>query len=351
MDEQRAAEFTGRVLQDTAATTSTVLAAFGDRLGLFKDLAAHGPGTSAQLAHRTGLDERYVREWARGMYAAGYLDYSQPDERFALPPEHVPTLATEPGPAFFGGVHEELLGAVQGYHAVLDAFRTGRGLSAGRLHPDVVEGTSRFTAQWHSNLLVQEWLPRVPVVRDRLRSGAHVADVGCGSGLAVITLAAAFPGSTFVGYDISADSVDQAQRNAKDAGVAHAVRFEVLDATTGLPEHFDVVTTFDVVHDAIDPQGLLRAIHDGLRPDGRYLCLDINCSDQVIQNVGPIAALMYGFSLLYCMTTSLAEGGEGLGTLGLPEPVLRDLAGRAGFPVVTRVAMDNPFNALYELNP
>src|SRR5690349_21935500 len=196
MDEQRAAEFTGRVLQDTAATTTTVLAAFGDRLGLFKDLAAHGPGTSAELAHRTGLDERYVREWARGMFAAGYLDYTQPDERFALPPEHLPTLATEPGPAFFGGVHQELLGAVQGYHAVLAAFRAGRGLPAGRLHPDVAEGTSRFTAQWHRNLLVQEWLPRVPVVRDRLESGAHVADIGCGTGLAVIALATAFPAST-----------------------------------------------------------------------------------------------------------------------------------------------------------
>jgi 2-polyprenyl-3-methyl-5-hydroxy-6-metoxy-1,4-benzoquinol methylase len=349
MDEQRATEFTGRVLQDTAAAATTVLAALGDRLGLFKDLAAHGPATSAQLAARTGLDERYVREWARGMYAAGYLDYTQPDERFSLPAEHVPTLATEPGPAFFGGVHQELLGAVQGYHAVLGAFRTGRGLPGERLHPDVAEGTGRFTAQWHRNLLVQEWLPRVPVVRDRLRDGARVADIGCGAGLAVTTLAAAFPGSTFVGYDISPDSVDQARRNAKEAGVADAVRFEVLDATAGLPEHFDVITTFDVVHDVVDPQGLLRAIRDGLRPDGRYLCLDINCSDQVAQNVGPIAALLYGFSLLYCMTTSLAQGGEGLGTLGLPESVLRDLAGRAGFSAVARVEMDNPFNSLYEL--
>lgn len=241
------------------------------------------------------------------------------------------------------------MAAVQGYHEVLGAFRTGRGLPAERLHPDVAEGTGRFTAQWHRNLLVQEWLPRVPDARDGLQAGAHVADIGCGAGLAVITLAAAFPGSTFVGYDISPNSVDQARRNAKEAGVADAARFEVLDATAGLPEHFDVITTFDVVHDVVDPQGLLRAIRDGLPSDGRYLCLDINCSDQVTQNVGPIAAPLYGFSLLYCMTTSLAEGGEGLGTLGLPEPVLRDLAGRAGFSAVARVAMDNPFNSLYEL--
>src|SRR5690242_20580493 len=140
MDAQRAAEFTGRVLQDTAATATTVLAALGDRLGLFKDLAAHGPTTSAQLAARTGLDERYLREWALGLYAAGYLTYTEHDQCFDLPQEHVPTLATEPGPAFFGGVHQELIGAVQGYHAVLEAFSTGRGLPAAQLHPDVAHG-------------------------------------------------------------------------------------------------------------------------------------------------------------------------------------------------------------------
>ena len=349
MDTQRAADFTGRVLADTAATATTVLAALGDRLGLFKDLLAQGPATSAQLAARTGLNERYVGEWAAGMYAGGYLTYDESDQRFALPEEHAPTLAMEPGPAFFGGVHQELLGALQGYHAILDSFRTGGGVRADHLHPDVAHGTSRFTAQWHKNLLVQQWLPLVPDVEAKLRAGAHVADVGCGAGLAVITLASAYPASMFVGYDVSADAVDQARRNAKEGGVEDRVQFEVLDVSRGLPEHFDVVITFDVVHDAVDPQALLRSIRDGLRPDGRYLCLDINCSADPTENVGPIASLLYGFSILYCMTTSLAEDGEGLGTLGLPEPKLRELAGRAGFSAVTRVEMDNPFNSLYEL--
>ena len=349
MDEQRAADFTGRVLADTAATATTVLAALGDRLGLFKDLAARGPATSAQLAARSGLNERYVREWAAGLYAAGYLTYDESDERFTLPEEHAPTLATEPGPAFFGGVQQELMGALQGYHAVLDSFRTGGGLHADHLHPDVAQGTSRFTAQWHQNMLVQEWLPLVADVEAKLRAGAHVADVGCGAGMAAITLASSYPASTFVGYDVSAEVVEMARGNAKESGVGDRVRFEVLDVSRGLPEHFDVVTTFDVVHDAVDPQGLLRSIRDGLRPDGRYLCLDINCSADPTENVGPIASLLYGFSLLYCMTTSLAEDGEGLGTLGLPEPKLRELAGRAGFSAVTRIEMDNPFNSLYEL--
>ena len=125
-------------------------------------------------------------------------------------------------------------------------------------------------------------------------------------------------------------SIQQARRAAAEARLADRISYQVLDAAAGVPESFDVITTFDVVHDAVDPLGLLRSIRDALRPGGRYLCLEINCSDQAAANVGPIATLLYGFSVMYCMTASLAEGGEGLGTLGLPEPVLRDLAAKAG---------------------
>jgi len=162
MDENRAAEFTGRVLADSAAAATIVLAALGDRTGLFKDMAEHGPATSGELAGRTGLAERYVREWLGGMFAAGYLDYDDAQQRYALPAEHVPTLATEPGPAFFGGVHQELIGAIQRYDQVAEAFRHGGGIRHADLHPDVWIGTSRFTAQWHQNMLVQQWLPLVP---------------------------------------------------------------------------------------------------------------------------------------------------------------------------------------------
>ena len=158
MDENRAAEFTGRVLADSAAVATIVLAALGDRTGLFKDMAEHGPATSGELAGRTGLSERYVREWLGGMFAAGYLTYDDAQQRYALPAEHVPTLATEPGPAFFGGVHQELIGAIQRYDQVAEAFRRGGGVRHADLHPDVWAGTSRFTAQWHQNTLVQQWL-------------------------------------------------------------------------------------------------------------------------------------------------------------------------------------------------
>jgi 2-polyprenyl-3-methyl-5-hydroxy-6-metoxy-1,4-benzoquinol methylase len=344
-----AAAFTGRVLGDSAAVAAVVLAALGDRLGLFAALAADGPASTDELATRTGTDERYVREWAAGLVAAGYLDRDPVDGRVVLPAAHVPTLAQEGGTTFFGGVHQELVGLVQGFYGVADAFRTGGGVAPEDLHEDVWLGTERFTAGWHSHLLVQQWLPLMPDVEAKLRAGARVADVGCGAGRGAVALATAFPACTVVGYDAHAPVVERARALAAEAGVADRVSFAVLDAAAGLPERFDVITTFDVLHDAVDPQRLLTAIHDALTPGGAHVCLEINCADRAEDNVGPIATLLYGFSLLYCMTTSLAHGGAGLGTLGLPAARLRELAARAGFARVRQVAMDNPFNSLYEL--
>jgi 2-polyprenyl-3-methyl-5-hydroxy-6-metoxy-1,4-benzoquinol methylase len=349
LDTDRAAAFTARVLGDTSAATTVVLAALGDRLGLFASLATDGPATSDELAARTGTDERYVREWAAGLVAAGYLDRDPVDGRIALPAEHAPTLAEEAGPAFLGGVHQELLGAFQRYHRVADAFRTGGGVAPEDLHEDVWLGTERFTAAWHRNLLIPQWLPLMPEVLGRLRAGARVADVGCGAGHAAVALANAFPSCTVVGYDAHAPVVERAHALAAEAGVADRVSFAALDAAAGLPERFDVITTFDVLHDAVDPQRMLRAIHDALDPDGVHVCLEINCADHSADNIGPIATLLYGFSVLYCMTTSLAHGGAGLGTMGLPPARLRELARRAGFARVRQVEMDNPFNILYEL--
>jgi SAM-dependent methyltransferase len=213
------------------------------------------------------------------------------------------------------------------------------------------QGLERFTAGWFENLLLPVWLPAMPRVQAVLEAGAHVADIGCGRGRALIKLAEAYPASRFVGYDVFEPAVEQARDRARAAGVAERVRFECRDASRGLPETFDVITTFDVVHDAVDPAGLLGAIRRGLRPDGTYVCVDINCSERIEDNAGPLGTLFYTASLLYCMTTSLAHDGEGLGTCGLPEVKLRSLCDETGFGKVRRVPLDNPFNNLYEITP
>jgi 2-polyprenyl-3-methyl-5-hydroxy-6-metoxy-1,4-benzoquinol methylase len=195
------------------------------------------------------------------------------------------------------------------------------------------------------------WLPLMPDTLAKLEEGAIVCDVGCGRGRALSKLAAAFPRSRFVGYDLYEPAIRAARARMQDAGVADRVRLEVRDAVQGLGERFDVVTTFDVLHDSADPRAIVSAIRSALAPDGRYICLEINCADRPEENVGPLGTVLYGLSLAYCLPVSLAEGGAGLGTLGLPESKLTELTTITGFSKVRRLPIDDPFNSVYELTP
>jgi SAM-dependent methyltransferase len=213
------------------------------------------------------------------------------------------------------------------------------------------DGLERFTAGWFNNLLLQQWIPAMPKVQSKLKRGVPVADVGCGRDRALIKLAQAFPNCHYFGFDVYGPAVEEASARAKAAGVHDRVTFQQVDASKGLPGSYDVITTFDVIHDAPDPIGLLRTIRGALAPDGVYVCLDINCSDKLEQNIGPLGALFHGFSVLYCMTTSLAWGGMGLGTLGFHERNAHEMCAEVGFGSVRRVPLENPFNNLYEITP
>jgi 2-polyprenyl-3-methyl-5-hydroxy-6-metoxy-1,4-benzoquinol methylase len=351
IDQAKADAFVGKVLADTAALAVTVMSSIGDRLGLFKILAQQGPATSVELADRAHVNERYTREWLGAMACASYREYDPTTRRFTLPPEHVPVLAKEGGPVFFGGVQEEIVGLAGPISQLIQAFRSGGGVPMEAYDPSTWEGLTRFTNGWFENLLVPVWLPAMPEVQAKLERGALVADVGCGHGKALIKLAQTYPQSRYVGYDNFAPSIEQAKANAEAAGVADRLSFQHLDASQGLPEQYDVITTFDVVHDAVSPRGLLRAIRNGLRPGGRYVCLEINSSDKLEENFGLLGAFFYSVSVLYCMTSSLAHHGEGLGTVGIPESKMHELCAEAGFSHVRRVPMENPFNILYEVTP
>jgi SAM-dependent methyltransferase len=350
VDQAKTEAFLGKVLSDTSGMTTTILASIGDRLGLFKQLA-QAPATSAQLAARAEINERYAREWLGAMASAGYVEYDPTSERFTLPAEHIPVLAQEQGPFFLGGMHQMLAGMIEPLNQLIQAFQHGGGVPQSAYGHNMWDGLERLTAGGFENLLIPVWLPAMPQVQDKLERGAQVADVGCGRGKALIKLAQAYPRSHYVGYDSFEPTVEEATRNARAAGVADRVRFEQRDVAAGLPEHYDVITTFDVVHDAVDPHGLLRAIHQALHQDGRYVCLEINCAEHLEGNAGPLGSLFYGFSVLYCMTTSLSGHGEGLGTAGLPEGKLQEFCREAGFSNVRRVPLEHPFNSLYEIMP
>ena len=348
VDSKKVQAFAGKVLNDASATFATTLAALGDRLGLFTVLATADPATSTDLAMRAGIDERYAREWLGGMTNAGYLTHDPGTGRFTLPAEHVPALAEEGGPFFFGGAYQMLLALGAIYDPLTDAFRRGGGVPQAAYDARFFEGMERFTAGWFNNVLLQHWVPAMPDVRTRLERGIELADIGCGRGRAIIRLAEAFPNSRFVGYDAFAPNVDAAAASAARAGVADRVHFEERDVAGRLPRAYDVITTFDVVHDAADPLGLLRSVRESLSSDGIYVCLEMNCSDHLEDNDGPIGALFHGISTLYCLTTSLAQGGAGLGALGLHERRLREYASVVRFDTV-RLAFQDPFNKLYEL--
>jgi SAM-dependent methyltransferase len=346
IDEAKLGAFMERVLGNAAGLMASTLATLGDRLGLFKALSS-GPATSAELAVAAEVNERYAREWLRGMHAAGYLELERNSGRYALPPEHAQVLANEGGPAFLGGAFQLTFGYLRTIDRLTEAFRSGGGVPQSAYPIETWEGMGRFSRSFYDNLLVQQWLPMVAGLQGRLEQGVRWADVGCGSGLAVIRLAEAFPASTFVGYDNFDGQLALARRAAEDAGVSDRVRFELHDAAAGLPGRFDVISTFDVVHDAVDPAALLGSIRRGLEPDGTYLMLEMNSADDPDDNVGPLATLLYGVSVVYCMTTSLASGGAGLGTCGLPAPRVRELCDEAGFASVDRLDLHDPFNALY----
>jgi SAM-dependent methyltransferase len=350
VDQAKVEAFMGKAMTDVVSAVATVMASIGDRLGLFKELAK-GPATSAELADRAHINERYAREWLSEMASAGYLAYDPISQRFTLPPDHVPVLAQEGGPFFFGAAYQLLLAEIGPFNQLIQAFRQGGGVPMEAYGPELWEGQARFSSGFFEHLLVPVWLPAMPDVQAKLERGALVADVGCGHGRALIKLAQTYPQSRYVGYDLFAPAVAKATANAQAGGVADRVRFEHLDISEGLPEQYDVITTFDVVHDAVSPLRLLRAIREGLRPDGRYVCMEANGSDKLEENAGLLGSLFYGVSVLYCMTTSLANHGEGLGTLGLPETKLRALCAEAGFSDVRRVPIEVPFNNLYEVTP
>ncbi|MBR8638286.1 methyltransferase domain-containing protein [Streptomyces tuirus] len=279
LDEAKVEAFMEKALGDLSGTMTIGLCHLGDRLGLFKDLAAHGPADSQELADRLELNERYVREWLRGMTATGYLEEPEPG-RFALPAEHAPALAEESGPMFLGGVYQMMPAALAPYERLAEAFRSGGGVRQSD-YPDILwDGMSRFTGSWFESVMVDDWLGTFPHVIERLERGIDVADVGCGAGRALIVLAERFPHSRFTGFDNFPGQVERARAKAGEAGVTDRVTFETVDAAQGLPGRYDLVTTFDVIHDAAEPKRLLAAIRAAVKDDGDYLMLETNCQDR-----------------------------------------------------------------------
>ena len=348
LDWGKVKEFAGMMTSDLGAAMQGALSYIGDRLGIFKSLAEAGAVTSAELAARTGLNERYLREWLGAMTAAKYISYDATSGRYSMPPEHAMILADENSPFFMGGFMQMVVPEVGMAPKLLEAFRTGKGVPQSEYPPEVFEAIERGSAPMYKHSLVRKWIPAMPQVVEALNAGGSALDVGCGSGRAVIALASAYPKARLFGYDGHAGSVERARANAKAAGVAERVTFAVVDCTKLPAEQFDFIATFDVIHDSVDPVGLLKSIRGALKPDGTYLMVEVNVSNRLEDNINPMGRMMYSASTLYCMTVSLAHGGAGIGAL-MGEPKARELSQAAGFTQFKRLPVKDAFSVLYEL--
>jgi 2-polyprenyl-3-methyl-5-hydroxy-6-metoxy-1,4-benzoquinol methylase len=348
LDQEKLEGFVERIVLDAGTAMRGGLMYIGDRLGIFAALAESGPVTAAELSQRTDLNERYLREWLGAMATAEYLEHNSEGDTYFLPPEHALPLADEEFPLFTGGLLQMIVPTVTVAPQVAEAFKTGRGVTQDQYLPDMYEAIERMTAPWYKHELVQSWIPAMPGVQEKLQAGGSACDVGCGSGRAPITIAKAFPVADVHGYDVHAGSIERARASAQDDGVADRVTFTVGDGAELPQGQFDLISTFDVVHDSVDPVGLMSAIREALRADGTYLMLEMNASSDVEKNRNPLGKFLYNVSTLYCMTTSLAHGGAGIGAC-MGEEKARELAYAAGFTRFRKLPIENPFSVLYEL--
>lgn len=323
-------QFAGRMVEVLNNAAVALMASIGHQVGLFDALADRPPATSEDIAQTTGLDERYIREWLSALTVARIIDYDPAGRTFSLPREHAAWLTRAAGPNNLAAVTQFIPLLAQVEEPIIGCFRTGGGVpySAYRQFQRLMAEDS---AAVHDAALTSSILPLVAGLPERLRSGIDVADVGCGSGHAINLMAQNFPRSRFVGYDLSAEGIAAARREAQALGLANATFEESDVAELDLHDRFDLVTAFDAIHDQAHPASVLKGIADMLRPDGVFLMVDIQASSDLAENQDlPMAPFLYTVSTLHCMTVSLARGGVGLGTMW-GEQRARQLLSEAGF--------------------
>jgi 2-polyprenyl-3-methyl-5-hydroxy-6-metoxy-1,4-benzoquinol methylase len=326
----------------------------GDKLGIYKAMQGAGPLTADELAERTGLHPRWVLEWLRNQGAASIVEY-RGDGRFELTSEQALVLADEENsPFFISGVFNGLPANIAALAQLQESFRTGIGYTFDDQGEEAAHGVARGFAPWYKHMLVPVVLPGVDGLVPKLESGAKVADVGCGAGIALITMAKAFPNSDFHGYELSKQALALAEKNQADAGVTNVTFHDVRGEELPSDGSFDFITTFDCLHDMTHPREVIGAIRKALSVDGIYLIADIKARPTYEENLeqNPMVALMYGASVLSCMASALSEpDGEGLGTLGFHEGVAREMTRDAGFTRLEVKDFGSPINIYYDVRP
>jgi len=350
-DRKKASALARQVGTDFGASMTVALAYVGDRLGLFKALASGLALTTTEIAAQTGLKERYVREWAATMAAAGYLDYSPDEARFRMNPEQATVLANEDTTFFTGGAFQYAVACYRQLEKLMGAFQNGGGVPFSDFGPDIVEGIDRLFHVGYETWVPNQWIPAVADIQQKLEDGGQAAEVGCGAGQCLIPVATAFPASQFHGYDVDAASLERAQEKAKGAGIGERLSFERI-AAESLPfeERFDLVMAFNCIHDMAQPRAALAGIRRVLKPNGAFLWSEAEVSDQLEDNLNTFGRTLYGASTMHCLTVSLAQDGEGLGS-AIGENLAQRLAMEAGFATFEKLGIKNPYHQVFLARP
>ena len=349
MNEAKLYELLGKMVTELGAAVAGASVIIGDQLGLYKALAASGPQSSAQLAEQTGTAERYIREWLSTQAASGYVEYDAQTKRFHMTPEQALVFANADSPVIMTGGFYMLQSVYESVPRMAEAFRTGKGVGWGDHCNCLFCGVEKFFGPGYRANLVSGWLPALDGVGARLQAGGKVADVGCGHGISTLVMAQAFPNSHFFGFDYHSASIEQARELAKDAGVNN-VTFEVAKAKEYPGRHYDLVTTFDALHDMGDPVGAAAHVRETLNSNGVWMIVEPMAQDDLAGNLNPVGRVYYAGSTMICVPTSLSqEVGLALGAQA-GEAKLREVATNGGFTRFRR-ATETPFNMILEARP
>jgi SAM-dependent methyltransferase len=350
VDEARLEQFLGQAVTDMGAAMNGVLVMIGGELGLWRAMAGAGPMSPTEIGEKTGVAERYVREWASAQAASGYLEYDSEDETFTLPPEQAMAFADEDSPVYMLGGYHVISSAFKDRPKLAERFRDGDGFGWHEHDPELFVGTEQFFRPGYRAHLVEEWLPALDGVEAKLRRGGLVADIGCGHGISTTLMARAYPNSTVRGFDYHETSIARAREIADAEGVGDNTEFEAASAKDYPGEGYDLVCFFDCLHDMGDPVGAMQHVRETLDDDGSVMLVEPFANDSLGENLNPVGRIYYAASTLICTPSSLdQEVGLALGAQA-GERRLGEVAKEAGFTRFRRAA-ETPFNLVLEAKP
>lgn len=347
LDEAKLHQFVGAMLADLGGAASIAMVRMGDQLGLYRALHEHGPLSVDELGQRADVDRRYLREWLSHQTASNYVAFDPATSRFVLTEEQAMVFAIEKSPVYMVGAFDAMAAMLQNQEQVQAAFKRGGGVPWGDQTSCLFCAVARFFRPGYENNLIANWLPALDGVVEKLTRGAKVADIGCGHGWSTILMAAAFPNSTFYGYDFHPGSIERATAHAREHGVSSNTNFAVGLAKEYPERDFDLVTCFDCLHDMGDPAGAATHIKRSLKPDGTWMVVEPMAGDHLTENLNPIGRLYYAGSTMICLPTSLSqEVGTALGAQA-GQAKLTEIILSGGFRSVRR-ATETPFNMILE---